>query len=186
MSEKDKREAAGEMGVCIVLCAGLLLRHGISVDSLCCCAAVMPLVHLSIVDGKTFEIPDSCSGAIAVIGVVRLLFRAGEWSAHLAGALCVSTALLLAAGLSRGRAVGGGDIKLMAAAGLLLGWKACILAFVSACMIGSVIHPLRMKLCGAGRVLAFGPYLTAGIWLTMMWGEPVIAWYRGLWAGVWG
>lgn len=184
MSEKGKKETVREMGVCMLLCAGLLLRHGISADSLCCCAAVLPLVRLSIVDWKTFEIPDSCSGAIAVAGIVRLLFRAGEWKSHLAGALCVSAVLLLAAVLSRGRAVGGGDIKLMAAAGLLLGWKESILAFVSACMIGSVIHLLRMKLCGADRVLAFGPYLAVGIWLTMMWGDPVIAWYCGLWAGV--
>lgn len=59
-------------------------------------------------------------------------------------------------------AFGGGDIKLMAAAGLFMGYKNVILAFFLGCILGAVIHVIRMKVSGKQRVLAFGPYLCAG------------------------
>ena len=68
----------------------------------------------------------------------------------------------------------------MAAAGLLLGWKHIIFALVIGCILGSVIHLIRMKVSGKGRVLAFGPYLSAGILIAMLWGDELIRWYTGL------
>ncbi|MBO7739202.1 MAG: hypothetical protein J6S18_02425 [Oscillospiraceae bacterium] len=47
------------------------------------------------------------------------------------------------------------------------------------CIIGAVIHIIRMKR-GAGRRLAFGPYLAAGTWLAALFGNAAIAWYIGL------
>ena len=44
------------------------------------------------------------------------------------GAVCVSGILLVIYLISGGRAIGGGDIKLMAACGLILGWQLIILA----------------------------------------------------------
>jgi leader peptidase (prepilin peptidase)/N-methyltransferase len=79
-----------------------------------------------------------------------------------------------------GRAIGGGDIKLMAAAGLLLGWKLIILAFLVGCMIGSVIHIIRMRVAGADRMLAMGPYLSLGILLAILWGDTWIQAYLSL------
>jgi leader peptidase (prepilin peptidase)/N-methyltransferase len=34
-----------------------------------------------------------------------------------------------------------------------------------------------MKFSGEDHVLAFGPYLSLGIWISMMWGQPMIRWY---------
>ena len=85
------------------------------------------------------------------------------------GFFAVSLFLLLLSLLTRGAAIGGGDIKLMAAAGLLLGWKLIILAFVIGCIAGSVVHLFRMKVCGAGRMLALGPYLSVGIFIAALW-----------------
>jgi leader peptidase (prepilin peptidase)/N-methyltransferase len=68
----------------------------------------------------------------------------------------------------------------MAAAGLLLGWKHIILAFVLGCIIGSVIHIIRMKLTDAERMLAMGPYLSLGIFLAVLWGDTWIHAYLSL------
>ena len=74
----------------------------------------------------------------------------------------------------------GGDIKLMFACGLILGWKLTLLAFVLGCIIGSVVHIIRMVRKKAGRMLAMGPYLSAGILLAALWGNKWISWYLSL------
>ena len=68
----------------------------------------------------------------------------------------------------------------MAAAGLLLGVKHSVLALVIGCILGSIIHTIRMKVSKEDHVLAFGPYLAAGIWIAMLWGESIWQWYLGL------
>ena len=73
--------------------------------------------------------------------------------------------------------MGGGDIKLMAAAGLFLGWENCILAMVIGCIVGSVIHLMRMKISKKESVLAFGPYLSIGIFIAMLYGDMIIKCY---------
>ena len=102
------------------------------------------------------------------------------WHEYIAGMFTVSVPLLIIYLITGGKGFGGGDIKLMAAAGLLMGWKLALLALMAGCLYGSVIHIIRMKVAKAGRVLAMGPYLSAGI-LTAMWvGNVVIKWYVGL------
>ena len=46
---------------------------------------------------------------------------------------------------SSGRAFGGGDVKLMAACGLVMGWQLAILSFFLACIIGSVVHMVKAE-----------------------------------------
>ena len=65
----------------------------------------------------------------------------------------------------------------MAATGLLLGWKLIIIAFIMACIIGTVVHLIRMAVKKVGRKLAFGPYLSMGICIAMIWGEQLVSWY---------
>jgi len=65
----------------------------------------------------------------------------------------------------------------MAVVGLLLGLKLTILAFLLGCILGSIIHVIRMKVKGADSVLAFGPYLSLGIFITILFGNQIITWY---------
>jgi leader peptidase (prepilin peptidase)/N-methyltransferase len=74
-------------------------------------------------------------------------------------------------------------MKLMATAGLLIGWKLVVLAFALGCIIGAPVHMIRMKLSGADRVLAMGPYLSIGILISVLWGEKLIGWYLNM-AGI--
>jgi len=57
-----------------------------------------------------------------------------------------------------------------------------ILAFLIGCILGSVIHVIRMRVSSAERVLAMGPYLSAGIFIAALWGEQMLAWYLGFYA----
>ncbi|MBO7514880.1 MAG: prepilin peptidase [Lachnospiraceae bacterium] len=144
------------------------------------CLMASALLVLSVIDIRTFEIPFGINLFIGVLGLFALALDYKNWHLYVIGFFAVSVPLLLVSFITRGRGIGGGDIKLMAAAGLLIGWKNILLAFFLGCIIGSVIHLIRMAVSKAGRVLAMGPYLAAGILLAALWGETFLKWYLGM------
>lgn len=127
------------------------------------CLLASSLIVISIIDFQTYEIPPVLNGWIGILGIVQVILDRKNWSNYVIGFFCVSVCLLLLYYVSRGRSIGGGDVKLMAVTGLVIGWKLVLFAFFAGCIFGAVIHTLRMKLEGEGKVLAMAPYLAAGI-----------------------
>lgn len=158
----------------------VFLRFGISIETLLYCLLASALVVLSVIDFRTFEIPLGINVFIGVLGLVRILSDIGSWAEYVIGFFAVSAFLYVLFWLTKEQGIGGGDIKLMAASGLLLGWQCNILAFLLGCIIGSVCHLMRMWLTKEGHVLALGPYLSIGIWLAALWGQELINWYFSL------
>ena len=158
----------------------VVLAYGVSVESLLYCLLTSCLIALSVIDFRTFEIPVGFNIFIACLGIIRIVTDLSNWLTYLIGAISVSVVLMIIYYVSNGRAIGGGDVKLMAAAGSLLGWKMIILAFCLGCIFGAIIHVARMKISGEDRVLAMGPYLSAGIMIAALWGDKLINWYFGL------
>lgn len=163
-----------------VLYVVVFLVKGATVESLLYCLLFSALLALSVIDARTYEIPVGFNIFIALLGVARVATDYRNWLNYLIGALCVSLFLLLLYLFSHGRAIGGGDIKLMAAAGLLLGWKLIILAFCVGCIVGAVVHVIRMKVSKAEHVLAMGPYLSIGVAFAALWGNLFLNWYLSL------
>lgn len=140
------------------------------------------LLAQSLVDSKIQELPPELNALIGVLGLMRLLTDLSHWADYLIGAVAVS-GLFLLIGLIKYRgqeAMGGGDVKLMAALGLLLGWKHILLVMMLGCVLGAVIHLGLMAVLKKGRVLAFGPYLSVGAMITMAFGQQIIDWYISL------
>lgn len=144
------------------------------------CLVVSALLVLSVIDFRTNTIPIGINIFILVMGVIRLSLDYRNFAVYLIGFVAVSGFLYLIFLVTKGNGIGGGDIKLMAAAGLVLGWKLILLAFFLGCIYGSILHPIRMKLSRQGRVLAFGPYLSAGIVTAVLFGDEMIDWYLKL------
>lgn len=96
---------------------------------------------------------------------------------HLTGFAVVAGVLLIIILIAREGTMGGGDMKLMAAAGLFLGLRLTIIAFFLGCVIGTVIHLIRMAFFHAGRQLAFGPYLAVSIGLMAVFGNDLLRAY---------
>lgn len=155
----------------------IVLINGFNAVSILYCLATSALLALSIIDWRTFEIPIGFNIFIGILGVIRMLTDLGHWYDYVIGFFAVSLFLLILYIATKGRGIGGGDIKLMAAAGLLLGWKLIILSLGLGCLLGSVIHLILMKVQNKDRVLAFGPYLSLGIYISMIHGEQIIDWY---------
>ena len=76
-------------------------------------------------------------------------------------------------------AMGFGDVKLMAYVGGFLGWENTLLCIFLASLVGSIVG-LLLKLFGKiekyGHI-PFGPYLTLGAYITLLYGEKILDWY---------
>ncbi len=144
----------------------------------CLCASI--LIVITVIDARTYEIPFGLNIAITVLGVIHLAIDYPHWYEYLIGFFIVSGFFYILYLVTKGRGIGGGDIKLMAAAGLLLGWKLILLAMVIGCVLGAIIHPIRMAVSKKDHVLAFGPYLSVGIFLSILFGKEIVLWYASL------
>ena len=167
-------------GVNGILYVVIFAVNGLVWSSVIYCLMASALLVLSVIDWRTYEIPFGINVFLFVLGVAMAVLDRGNLAEHLIGMVCVSGVLEILYLVSGGGAIGGGDIKLMFACGLILGWKRIILAFLLGCVIGSVVHTVRIKVSKAGRMLAMGPYLSVGVLLAALWGNAWINWYLSL------
>ena len=154
---------------------------GFTLKALICSAFASILTVVAYVDFKRKLIPDSAVLTLAALAVPYALFMSGEpLSAHVIGAFVISAPFLALAFATGG--MGGGDVKLMAAGGLFLGYK---LAFISV-LLGSVsgaavsVFLLIKKKAGPKSEIAFGPFLALGLILALFFGNPLIDFYVSL------
>jgi prepilin signal peptidase PulO-like enzyme (type II secretory pathway) len=83
--------------------------------------------------------------------------------------------------VSRGRWIGGGDIRLGAFMGVILGWPLILVALFVSYVLGAAVSILLLLL--KKKTLAdetpFGTYLTIGTIAAMFWGDRLWSWYTG-------
>ena len=144
------------------------------------CLMTSALIVIAVIDERTYQIPVSQNLFLGLLGIIMTVYDFRHILSHIIGAVIVSLFLYGLYYFSSGKAIGGGDIKLMAYAGLLLGAKNIIFAFILACIFGSVIHTIRMKVSKRNNLLALGPYLSAGIFIAALWGSRFWTWYLGM------
>ena len=154
--------------------------------------SIIVLWMICIVDWNTQYIPMEYTCIIFLCGLIQLFADFSNWLQYLIGLIAVSGFLFvvnrITTPLIRKRyqddeidsVIGDGDIKLMAATGLLLGWKLNFIALGIGCIAGSAIHLILMKVKGSGRQFAFGPYLSLGVYITMICGEQLVSWYLNI------
>lgn len=99
------------------------------------------------------------------------------------GACSVSVPLLLLVLLADrllGReTMGGGDIKLLFVLGLYMDWMQMCLLLLTGCVLG-LLTGLWLRHRGRDGGLAFGPPLIGAWYLVLLFGEPLLTWYRGM------
>ena len=84
--------------------------------------------------------------------------------------------------ITKGKGMGGGDVKLAFLMGLLLGWPVILLSIFLAFILGSVIG-IFLILIGRKRMksmIPFGPFLIIGTFIGLFWGEEIIKWYLNI------
>ncbi|MEH7156916.1 prepilin peptidase [Neobacillus drentensis] len=108
----------------------------------------------------------------------RIFWPLSPWWDSLLGAITGFTLLLIIALVSKG-GMGGGDIKLYAVIGLVLGFKLALLSFFLSTLFGAVIGGLAIlfKIVQRRQPIPFGPFIAAGTLTAYYWGSELIDLY---------
>ncbi len=144
------------------------------------------LIEFSLLMGIFFydllykEIPDELSlPAITIAIIGGLIFGIPTPLNMLLGGASIFVFFLLQFVLSRGTWIGGGDLRLGALMGILLGWEKGLLALVIAYLIGGFLSLFLLagKKINRKSKIPFGPFLVLGILIAIFWGERILEWY---------
>ena len=172
------------------------------------------LICVFFIDLDHMLIFDRFNVMLLILGVLAVFFDPYyDWLSHLIGgvagfAVFYGVHALFYYGFKKD-ALGGGDIKLAGAVGLLLGWERLLLGVVIASLSASVILLLlnrknatteaeteaEIATVDAGTEAEteeatenevvpgeypFAPFLCSGFWIAMMFGASIISWYLSL------
>ena len=152
------------------------------------CAAFSALLVATVIDWRTMEIPDSMWVTVLIGGIIVYIddlvaegFAIDTLLERLIGFFAASGVLFLLAVITKG-GMGGGDIKLMAAVGFMLGWKVVLLTLVMGGLIGT-LYLIFMAIKNKGKVprkVPFAPHLSLATVICMFVGSNIIDWYLAL------
>lgn len=155
------------------------LLVGWSKELIVALTVVSMLIIIVVSDIKYMLIPDKVLLFFAPVFIIeRIFIPLDPWWSPILGAVIGFGLLLLIAVVSRG-GMGGGDIKLFAVLGLVLGWKLVLLAFFMSTFLGAIfgLIGLVIKKVERGKPMPFGPYIAFGTIVTYFYGVELINWY---------
>lgn len=151
---------------------------------------IVLFVALLLFDAKWFLLPNRLVFPLIGISLVfRLLLAAmtGDWVsvllAGLWGVVVLAGLFYVLFAISNEQWIGGGDVKLAVALGLLAGGvqPAFLLLFLaSAAGTVAAIPTLLKRGALQGVRVPFGPFLLVATVATVLFSQPVLDWYRGL------
>lgn len=141
------------------------------------------LTFIFLYDLKYKEIMDfSTIPTSLVLFLLSIFFGWQTWSGMLLGVVVGAGFFLAQYLVSKGRWIGGGDIRLGIFMGVILGWPSILVALLLAYVFGAAVS-LCFVLGGKQKLTdetAFGTFLVAATIVTMFFGKSLVTWYFGL------
>lgn len=175
---------------CGALFAVAYLRFSSGIQLVGALVLLSALVAITGIDADHQIIPDALSIPGIALGLLVSLVPGGiGWKDSVLGVVLgggVFIVIIVSSALVLGQpGMGVGDVKLGAMLGAFLGWKLVLLSILLSVLIGG---PLAATLLATGRKgrkdpLPFGPFLAVGGAISLFWGDAVLAWYFGQFAG---
>ncbi|MGI2326467.1 prepilin peptidase [Planococcus sp. YIM B11945] len=155
------------------------LHFGFTPELIIAILFVSLLVIITVSDIAYMLIPDKVLLPFAaVLLVLRFFIPLDPWWNSLLGAVVGFSLLFLIAIISKG-GMGGGDIKLFFAIGLVLGASGSLLTLFFASLIGAIAGIVQMRIKKQGRKtpVPFGPSIALGSLIVYFYGNAVLDWY---------
>ncbi len=155
---------------------------GWSVQTFIYCAFASALIVVFMIDLRHLIVPNSINLFILILGILNVILNNEQWLFYAVGFFAASVPLLILSLFYKGK-LGGGDIKLMAVAGLIIGWNVVIGLFLGA-FIGLVVSIGRIVAKKADRkaLIPFAPFLTIGLYSAILYGDTLMKWYLSFFA----
>ena len=188
-AELSKRYLWSEILSAIVF-VSVVYKFDITPECLQYLIFVSILLACSFADLEGFIIPDGFIIAAVIVRAVFILISdepVSELIFSVLGGIAIATGLIIIVTLfeklAKREAMGGGDIKLVFAVGLYLGWQKNLLCLFIACIIGIVFGAVTQKSRETqedARIFPFGPSIAAAAWLCLLAGDRFLEWYLGM------
>lgn len=167
-------------------CVALFWKHS-PLYAVACALACTSLICIFFIDLEHMLIYNRFILLVVAAGVVAMFHSADTQPRHhLIGALAGGGAFALlyfgAMAVLKREAMGFADVKLAAAAGLLLGWQKLVLAILVASVVGSFVLVIlnRAKKQDRNTEYPFGPFIVGGVLVALLAGQFLLDWYLGL------
>ena len=148
------------------------------------------LICIFFIDLEHMLIFNRFSISIAILGIIAMFFdNYTNILDHILGGVIGGLVFVLlyfgSIWVLKKEGFGWGDVKLVAAAGLLLGWQKLLFAMIVASVAGSIVLLLirAIQKDEEGKEYPFAPFIVAGILISMFVGSNVIEWYINILLG---
>ncbi|OGY84438.1 MAG: hypothetical protein A3F54_00675 [Candidatus Kerfeldbacteria bacterium RIFCSPHIGHO2_12_FULL_48_17] len=137
------------------------------------------LIIIFLIDLRKFLILDAVTLPAGAVALLFSIAMGRSWLEILTGGLVGAGFFLIQFVLSRGKWIGGGDIRLGAVMGLALGWQGLLIALFIAYICGSIIgiFLLATKKMTRKDQLPFGTFLSAATAVMMIYGASITQWF---------
>ena len=142
------------------------------------------LVVVTFIDLKHQIIPDVISlpgigaGFLASFVLPRITCLDSLLGIALGGGMLYLIALVYYL-ITKTEGMGMGDVKLLAMIGAFLGGKGVVITIFLSAFLGAMVGVAMMVIKGKNRKCAipYGPFLSIGALLSLLWGDVLLAWY---------
>lgn len=144
------------------------------------------LVGVAFIDWDTMEIPNGFHLWLIIPCVIELIwFDNVLWYERIIGFFVISLPMFILTNIIDG-AFGGGDIKLMAVCGFILGWRNILISTFIGFILGGIyaIYLLGIRKSSVKTHFAFGPFLCFGVTLSLFFANELLDIYLRLFLGV--
>jgi prepilin signal peptidase PulO-like enzyme (type II secretory pathway) len=140
------------------------------------------MMIIFIYDLRWYLILDIVTLPAAAILLALNLMLGHSWQTLLFSAIIGSSFFLIQFVISKGRWIGGGDIRLGFLIGLALGWPNTLVAIFLAYFIGSIagLGLIASKRKKWGSEIPLGVFLSLGTIITLFWGDRILNWYLNI------
>lgn len=136
---------------------------------------------VAVVDLKFSLIPTSFVFLASFVALIYnfFTFSTGDFIAYVVTAFGLAIVFALLVIVTRGRGMGEGDVVLAFLIGIVLGFKATLVAIFIAFLSGAFIAILLIILGKKkfGQTIPFAPFLILGFLTSLFWAKPILEWY---------
>ncbi len=169
----------------------LMFYHfGVTLEFLLALAFIAVLLPISVIDARHYIIPNVIILTGLILGVVIVCAiayqRTDVWYlltrfiGAVAGGLVLWLIAVIGSAILRKKAMGGGDIKLMALIGLFLGaWPELVMVIAFSALSGAIVGSALILSGRRSRQspIPYGPFLAGAAVFVLLWGDTLWSTY---------